>query len=878
MGWLREYMNAAQPPVSSFGRLAHAALDHEQWPDAAIKARSLATIFSKLDRGEQLDWLRDRLEVQHVLAELLGRPLADIRHSVGQAPATGGDLRFVRLQDVRFARELDLSRDALPPGLPAEVIDPPAWGCSWWWAGPGAGKSLAGRWLKCRGLAHAVTVSSREELERVPQRGPLFLEFEPAFFDEHTLSEDDFRRLRRNRRPLMVASQEPAPGTWECARVFSPKAVDFLPELVDWVSELLDGSGNFQPDRAEQWVRRVAIPAGAVRTFGDALGLLGMLDEVHPRSLLSKSLDEVGAHFVSRRIREAGDPGAVPSRLVEAAYLRLVECAAKCLADEKRRLSGEYTIDIWTELLSTPEHEDAPNPQWFVSALSGALGHRVSKRDLESAARKMQPSAFSLAQSLCSAQLLTHQFAADQKSEVPALRLGPRWLLTLLDARAAGRLISHSHLEWGAVLLVARDADRVVGALLDAVRRGQFSELFTMLDEFDGSVAESLAAFEAVVIACGLAMLEGHQLPDELLKQLLMHAADSAMVIGDEVLPRTVHVAPTAELFRECFYVSALACFCLVEPFPLAHLDPIRSQNDRLRLFFVQQVRKALEDGCTREERAPRPTRKCPSEAQAVGLLDLLASLYDSIRQSGTTVTAPQPAYLQLAKNWENRSLFLEAEQSCPVSVVIRYAESRGQRLEVTFAKLWELLLEEESPPSHFEPSFRDEFWAALPGELLRKRVQLHLPIEWEKIRPHQFANLLGKSDLRDVPAEAFQHCPLDAAEVALRDAGPRAFPAPALRALLARASNRLVSLLPSFFQQPEQIIYLLENCPPPASATIAAALPNSHELLKSPPALVDAVRRFLRGAVVERHPQYQLCHTALSEIESALWPLRRVP
>src|SRR5690606_31425895 len=139
MGWLKDYMLAVEPPIPSFGQLAQTALAHPAWPaDTQPKPRSLATLFSKLDRAQDMDWLRDRLAVQQVLAELLHRPLADLRLALGEVAAPSDD-RFLRLDDVRFAREIDLAKDPLPPGIPRAVYEPLSWAPSWWVGPPGAG-------------------------------------------------------------------------------------------------------------------------------------------------------------------------------------------------------------------------------------------------------------------------------------------------------------------------------------------------------------------------------------------------------------------------------------------------------------------------------------------------------------------------------------------------------------------------------------------------------------------------------------------------------------------------------------------------------------------------------------------------------------------
>jgi hypothetical protein len=55
MGWLRDLMTGAKPPVRSYGELARSVLKTRHWPDSPKpQPRSLAALFSKLDRQQEL--------------------------------------------------------------------------------------------------------------------------------------------------------------------------------------------------------------------------------------------------------------------------------------------------------------------------------------------------------------------------------------------------------------------------------------------------------------------------------------------------------------------------------------------------------------------------------------------------------------------------------------------------------------------------------------------------------------------------------------------------------------------------------------------------------------------------------------------------------
>src|SRR5687767_5473717 len=125
MGWLRDLMQAANPPLRSFGELAREATASTDWPtDIDIRPRSLATLFSKLDRDEQISWLSDRPAVQGVLARLCSTTPESLHRVVARAALTPAEGSLVRLNDVPGARPLDLVREPLPPGIPSRLERP----------------------------------------------------------------------------------------------------------------------------------------------------------------------------------------------------------------------------------------------------------------------------------------------------------------------------------------------------------------------------------------------------------------------------------------------------------------------------------------------------------------------------------------------------------------------------------------------------------------------------------------------------------------------------------------------------------------------------------------------------------------------------------
>ena len=181
MGWLRELMEVSEAEIDGYGELARRALAHSEWPpDTQPRERSLAALFSKLDRGIELEWLADRDAVQRVLALVLGCPVESVRRAVAPDPSALGTAR-IRFEDLPYARPFDLRTEPLPPGIPEPVLAPAAWGRLWWVAPSGSGRSLVGQWLAARGLARFVCGAQLEDVrDRLTSTGPLplFLELE----------------------------------------------------------------------------------------------------------------------------------------------------------------------------------------------------------------------------------------------------------------------------------------------------------------------------------------------------------------------------------------------------------------------------------------------------------------------------------------------------------------------------------------------------------------------------------------------------------------------------------------------------------------------------------------------------------------------------
>lgn len=883
MGWLRDFMNASVPSVPSFGRLAESCLDHPQWPDdSRPKPRSLAALFSKLDHQQELDWLRERPEVQQVLADVLRRPVGDVRTAVGPGELVGHD-RYLRLRDVRFARQLDLVEEDLPPGIPASVLLPPSWAPSLWLAPRGSGRSLVGHWLKARGLARVHSLHHVHDIATLPARGALYLELA----DDCTLTPENLDALGSDRRPLCIVSTNPECITPDdsqvhCVLLESPPVESYLAELVDWVNERLDGTGYFRAAAAEHWMRTVALPQSSVRVLGDALGLLGMLDETPPRSLSGRSLEGLAEAFVRRRLRESMGAAAVTPRMVEQGFLRLQETAARCLVTPEAELEQARGRNEWAVLFEQPSASSPPDAAWVTAALEGPLGKQISQRELERALRALPPTAHRFVRLLEQAGLLVPaEQPADQPGEPgegSTFRLSPRWLLTVLEARAANEALRLSASDWGRALMCGKSESRILQGLVDFATRGDVAPFETLLDEFDPTAVEHVAALEGAVIALGTSLREDESF-DEFLPELLARAAQTTVFLDDGPHPRAAG-RQTESGFDAAHYRIALLLLSQSSSIASPRLDPDRGDAS-LRHRYVQDLLDLCSGGRTSLLGLPLLLQCLEKLLDGSDDRPALLRLIDGLR--GTTEAPPWELLDELGP--ETLAKVLPAVLS--VSPGLRPTQLHG--------RLWPAISSDRAPERWVigRPLVRGDplqesaskaaqraLYQAMPHGIAVARMRSGLPIAWGDMLPHQFVDLLRDAQAPALPAAAAPHCPVDAVLPALETRGPGAFDPEFLSRSMARAPLRFAILMRTWLEQDaaDSLSALLLCATDSTASTLADNLPRTEDLLAHPRPTVDAVRRFLLECLHRRYPGAENFHSMLQRLEHALAPLQALP
>lgn len=509
MGWLRALMDEREPPVRSLGLLARNALRDPGWPkDLVLQSRSLAAVFSKLDRGLDLDWLAERLPVQEVLSRLLVCPLSEIQ---GHLPRSGQteDGR-IRLFDVPYARALDVRTESPMPGLPTEVLEPSSWSRSWWFAPSGSGRSVAGQLLAARGQARVIDCLDRDSPASIHAHGPLYVELhQPAEWLESLVAANHRLCIAA---PFVPEDAGLEPGRF--ARIDASAQTEVLPTVVDWLAQRLGSGGRFEPRAGLEWLLREAVPLGLVDTLGSTLGLCGLLDEVGVEELRGKPLSEIARKFLDLRLRR------VQARRPDAAWFKQAHREVLALLVDHWLETGQLwdlprSLDQWLALVPEEIRRGA-DVEWLRVSL-GQIDPTIRPRDIERAARHLPPGAFQLMRLLEELGMLRRL-----KSNGDFWALGPRWLWLGLVEQARHRLVRQSPLVWGEALLRPAVAASVASALRERTR----TDCSTLVEELLelGSCEEPGygAAVEAALVRTGIGLLEGQELAADAAKDLLV--------------------------------------------------------------------------------------------------------------------------------------------------------------------------------------------------------------------------------------------------------------------------------------------------------------------------------------------------------------------
>ena len=870
MGWLRELMSAASPPYKSYDALAEAALGEPGWPaDYRPQARSLAAIFSKLDREVELEWLVERPEVQLSLSNLLGRPVPDFQQAHGRAQKAEADGRHVRLGDVRYARSLDLLSEELCPGIPAEVLTPSRWQKVWWHAPSGSGRSLAGRWLSARGLARFVTARSwTEALPSVPQRGAVFVELEGWEPLASGAARDGI---------CVAAAHYPAERC-EWRIVESPKPGEYLEALLDWLGARLPGDGRFQQRAVFAWLTGPAL-LGHIDSLGVALGLCGLVDEHGLGELEGKRFAELARlHFTATlsRASKAGNPDASWVRRLGYATLRGLGRAL--LTDTGASWDEARSLDAWLELVPEEQQRGA-DLDWM--KLSLALANSpLQARDLEKAARKVPPGAYRIVRTLQGVGMLRAHGAPE------TLRIEPRWLSDALLHESRSGLVRLSPLEWGEALLRPSSAGLVAQSLYERVRSGDYRAIEDVLDlSYEDEHPAQVAALEMVFVVVGLVLLEGAELPVDQLEAIWDEQLRLCVEIPATLLARRIdHTDDGQPLLAAGMWL--LAALAIAEQLPsgrgIAHrlLRPWSSSAPSSGLAAVYDRIAATLQG---------------SEAQR-WLVPALA-LVDRIRSSIGSVERTE----RQAHPLELPGVFLdEVEHAVPAfetwlalakdelgaRALSSLAAARGVEwssvAEAVFTA-WEAAeYAAEAEGIVFDERWLTALWPHAPGAWLCTWLARSSGLQRNRVYPslteQQWAAI---ADLVQVEpftqdVELWKYAPVAWIAHVLSEHGA-GLPDPGIAELWRRDPNVALEAVRAAISRRdfELLLALIERTPLEKASALMGALQAALDPGATPADSLDRLRLWLHARIAGRGPEWQGAYAVLVSIERALLPVR---
>lgn len=769
MGWLRDAMRSARPPVRSFGQLARNALGSPGWPaEQKPKARSLAAILSRLDRGLDLDWLADRDAVQRVLAEQLSVPVSEVRAACDRRPSLDPTSQRVRFDDLPDARALDLRDEALPPGIPLLVQRPASWSRVWWYAPDGSGRSLVGQWLQARSLARYVAADTWATAEpETHERGAVYVELHGATLETTSAAFPTRKNI------CIAAPFEPSGSLeedgWLVVR--SPPVDTYLLDLLEWLAPRLPTDGRFELDTAARWLSGEPLQRGIIRDFGSVVSLVGAIDRYGIRELSAKPLRDVAQRWLRDQLGQAAREGSADAQWLRRQARGLLRgLARRCLTDAEEPLQRTRSEDAWIDLVPD-EMSRSVDVEWMRVAFADS-GNNLSSKELERAVRRVPPGSFRVVRALIHARLL-RPAPGDQ-----SFRLGPSWLCSEIEREALEELLDGSPFEWGEALFREHAAIQVARLTRASLANEDPSLIEAVLDLEAAESPAYAAAVELVVRAAGLALLAGQELPRELLDQLLELQGELLLSWSESLpMPRIRHTgAQDFALTDAAWYLALVALTEQSSPRLPSVLNPWRGDLSRERSHGL--IDRLLDQLDTDRELGLAGT---PTPQSVHGLISRLRAAQGplSLRWDAHPLERVHAALDALEHDCLTPEVFRFADSPQFARTLFICADMRGLHWPSIAARLWSTWKRAGAPATKvLQPTANDQLWPHLPPELVPQALQCWGEAPFASFTQDQWRALLGA--WRNLPPalrrtlNAFEHLPealcVGALEVVSRD------------------------------------------------------------------------------------------------------------
>jgi hypothetical protein len=866
MGWLRDLMLQAPTPVRSLGDLSRVALRSGDWPsDTRMQPRSLAALFSKLDRDQELDWLGDRPGAQLAIAKALGAPLDDIRARLKRRQE-GAPGQVVRLRCLPAARAIALLEEPLFPGIPAEVLEPASFAGCFWVAASGAGRSLVGRWLEARGLARFVHAANWAEAEaQLPTRGAVFVELEapdsaPPFV------------VRPGLRLCIASPLAPAESSGFRV-VHTPPLESYLSDLVRWVAERSPQDGRFEPERVLTWLLGEPFERGVLDGPGAALGLCGLADEVGAKGL-SEDLDKL-----VRRFAQARFAATLAAETPHSAFFRkngygaLVALARRLLAEDAAPWDAPRPREAWLALVPEELKREA-DLDWLKLTLGTGVG-ALGVADLERAARKLPPGAFRVIRCFEQAGLL-------EPAGSDLLKLGPRFLARTLLSEALSNLVAGSPIEWGAALLEGSAQRELEAQVLERARASNGASLEPLLETSDPDSMAYVGALELGFLAAGLALFEGAELSPELRGGLFDDQLELMLdVPGELPLPRVLRGSASEQAERHGLWL--LAALSLSEELP-AHAK----RHALLRPWPSRELDPRFRELLQRVEPALASARL--SDAAKLGVFSLIGRLRASVGAlAGVDTPHPLEQPTVIAEEALHGVLtWPTVAELGKVPLLIAATRAAAITLDVPWADVaravWQAWDAAERPAegADFLMPERDPeglFWAHIPRELLRPLLvdTRDKPMPFQHLRDEPWGAI--EEAVLDgslpVTSEMVKYAPEAVLDSWLAHRGLAPFGGSTLGALFERLPARLLRVLELHFQTPDPaeapLVLALFRELPESLLPAVVELAEAKSLVRLPEPTLQGARKLLHRAVGGGGALAKRAYPIFSELEQKL-------
>jgi hypothetical protein len=556
MGWIE--VLAEERKFKSLRAVAQAMCKSPLWP--AGDDRSPETVANKLrdaDKGKDLGWWTGKgRPLLRVLAAVLQEDEDDfIEQLQAESSRMAGGAAWRPFKMFPALRPIDLHADDLFPGIPAEVTvaGGPKAARMWWVAPPGAGKTLAGDWLKAR-FGWIVRSAERWTELTLPEQGRVFVELGST----DDISTEVLQAIPKELRICVAAPRLPvAPSTTRSdsemtgdgsSAVTEPTSLESTPEgdshmtrgrssaipaaalpsefqvvrtrptrawvgdLIEWVAARVKPGGGFDSERVRKMLRNEQLVA-LFETPGQLLELLGLvdhvgMDEFEADRRANDSLGWIGVWFKAAlerpdRRRMVGIAELLgkrgPQILVQAEIERL-----------RRDLASALPEPVWIDLMPRGYAPDVDRER-LLNILDRGGAEAVAQ-----ARAMLAPDAGSVVQGL-------KTIGALEEIDAGRLALRPAWVANLITNAAIEQLDEDVPDGLGTLLLFKSTSEATQRRLIEEVRAAKLERAQACVASPGPLSPERMAALNGAFRAVGLALLAGASVPRTLLQATWEH-------------------------------------------------------------------------------------------------------------------------------------------------------------------------------------------------------------------------------------------------------------------------------------------------------------------------------------------------------------------